>query len=124
VQSRLTWLVGALAAAIERRGPAWSTGTLTSADIARLLELLRCEFPEVLDGDPALTRLQGIFGLTDLDTDLLAIAAAADIDARVATLLGALAGIDAPSRPTLGVALELAALRCAFDSSAVARGPG
>jgi hypothetical protein len=120
VQSRLTWLVGALAAAIERRGPAWSTGTLTSADIARLLELLRCEFPEVLDGDPALTRLQGIFGLTDLDTDLLAIAAAADIDARVATLLGALAGIDAPSRPTLGVALELAG-RPSGDGAARAR---
>ncbi|MCW2603227.1 MAG: ATPase family associated with various cellular [Pseudonocardiales bacterium] len=132
VQARLTWLVGALGAAVERRGPAWSSSGLTSADIARLLDLLRAEYPATEDPgtarpetdtvteDAALARLQRIFGLSPLDADLLTIAAAADIDARIAAVLGALAGFDTPSRPTLGVALELAG-RPAGDGAARAR---
>ena len=155
MQARLALVAGAIAGAVERRGPHWSTPALSAADIARLLELLRAELPAaglannsgdqdgkaqdggaqdgpgndsgvqdggVQDGggDAALARLRGIFGLSDLDVDLLAIAAAADVDARIAALLGALSGIDSPSRPTLGVALELAG-RSSADGAARAR---
>jgi predicted nucleic acid-binding protein len=57
-----------------------------------------------------LDALAQIFGLEDVDVDLLLIAAAPDLDANVALGFGLLRGVDGPARASVGLAMELCGL--------------
>ncbi|WP_157695370.1 AAA family ATPase [Nakamurella panacisegetis] len=122
----LAWLTAALSAAFERRGTDWAAGELSRPDVEVLLAMLRDEYgPDhagPADGPhhPALPRMREIFGLSELDADLLSVAAAADADPRVAALFGVLTGVRGPGYATASVALELAG-RNVLDAQARGR---
>lgn len=57
--------------------------------------------------DDTLHQLGDVFGLDELDRAIVLIAAAADLDTNIALAYGLLRGGTAPSRPSIGLALEL-----------------
>lgn len=73
--------------------------------------------PPAAPDDSVLGRLERDFGLAPLDTDLLLVALAPDLDARFERLYGYLNDDLTRRRPTVGLALEL----CGLPGTAVAR---
>jgi hypothetical protein len=67
--------------------------------------------------------LADVFGLDELDADLLLVAAAPDFDANLALVFGLLRGGDGPARATVGVALELCGLPTASSDGFARLGP-
>lgn len=103
LDGRLAVLVGRVAEAVGRRG--FLDG---HQDASALIDLLSAEYPStapsqfrgVVDG------LEEDFGLSGLDTELLVVAGAAELDVRFGALFGLLLDSDR-LWPTAGLALEL-----------------
>jgi hypothetical protein len=100
VDARLADLVVSLRSAVARR-----RGLAPDAD--ELVTMLEAEYPaRSLPDDDAVAGTAERFGLTPLDTALLVVAAAGELDARFAATYGALRGSDRWT-PSVGLALEL-----------------
>jgi predicted nucleic acid-binding protein len=65
---------------------------------------------EMSDRADPVDTLAEIFGLDEIDTAVLIAAAAAELDANLALVVGRLRGLDGPARLSVGLALELAGL--------------
>lgn len=101
IERRLAALVPRLYEATARRGH------LSGGDADRMLELLTSEYPLAgEDGSDPVSDIADSFGLSELDTDLLTIAAAPELDVRFGAMFGLLLGSDR-WWPTVGLALEL-----------------
>ena len=105
VQQRLADLVPHLDAARARR-----PHLADDADALALLAILRDEYPAPgapsAPGADPVADLVSAFGLTDLDADLLTVAAATDLDLRFGAVFARLLGSER-WWPTVGLALEL-----------------
>ncbi len=103
VRHRLTAVTAALRAAQERRGQHVPP---LLGDVLVTLAADHPPGPERADDD-RIGHLAPRFELTGVDEDLLAVAAAGELDPNVALAYGLLAGTEAPAWPTVGLALEL-----------------
>ncbi len=102
-------------------GPAWDG----SAACTALLELLHADHAVAQPDEFADWKdLAAVFGLEDDDVAVLQVAAAAELDANVAAVLGLLRGLTHPSRATVGLALELAGVGTATPAAPARLGPG
>lgn len=115
MKDRLTRLIDALSAAAERRPE-----LAGDPDLGALIKLLSDEHGDaealVNSLEDPLARIAEVFGLSDLDTDLLFVAASVDLDQRLSTVYSLLAGGAVRQRPTVGLALEL----CGYGSLSTA----
>ncbi|MHB1917682.1 MAG: ATP-binding protein [Acidimicrobiales bacterium] len=114
MERRLQWLVADLAETVASRSRAPD-----HEDMQTLLGLLADEHgqarrpappdPDVLcdEADDELADLASLVGMSSLDTSLLVVAAAADLDIRFGALFGFLTGVPTQSRATVALALEL-----------------
>lgn len=105
MHERLAWVAGRVVTAAERR-PA-------SAEWEAVREALAADYPDVPDVPPADDRLAGaadVFALDVASTALLSVVAAAEFDANLAYAFDLLAGRSGVGAPTVGTALELAAI--------------
>ncbi|MDT4945974.1 MAG: hypothetical protein QOH14_2707 [Pseudonocardiales bacterium] len=90
--------------AVERRGMQWAARDQASAALA----VLDADWADVAVGDDHdVATVRSRFGLSDVESALLEVAAAAEQTMTAQHLLGLLAGDDGPSRPTVALALEL-----------------
>lgn len=96
-----------LSAAADRRAAADPAGrSRLDATIAVIEQDYAMVAP--VDREPdRLAALTGLYGLDEVDRDLLLLAAAADLDANIALAYGLLRGGSAPAHPSIGLALEL-----------------
>ena len=117
MRARLTALVKRLSAAGTDRRGTHQPDQLTRLDST--LDVLQQDYAVLEPATPntdlepfadVLDQLGEIFGLDETDRELLLIAAAADLDANIALAYGLLRGGTAPSRPSIGLALELVGL--------------
>jgi hypothetical protein len=105
VRERLRDLVGRIHRAADRRQhiPVETVGRL-----AAVLQVLDADHGS---GDPGpadpFETMADVFGLDVTDLDLLLIAAAIDLDANLAIAFSLLRGTPGPSRPSVGLAMEL-----------------
>ncbi len=109
MRERLRTLVGRLHWAADRRR---HLPAETWARLQAVLMVLDADHAPT-DEDPVTDPLLGlgeVFGLDEVDLDLLMIGAAIDLDANIATAFGLLRGLPAPGRPSIGLALELCEL--------------
>jgi hypothetical protein len=114
VKDRLARLVAALTRAVQHR-----PHLASHADATAVLALLAEEHSaaEPAEDDP-LARLAVLFDLSELDTELFFVAAAADLDVRFGAVYSLVLGSSQRQRPSAGLALEL----CGYGSlSAAAR---
>ncbi len=107
MRDRLGRITNALVDAVDRRGADWPPSGLDPIAAKNLLEQVRSAHPVAAADASSADRLGRIFGLTDLDLDLLVAAAAVDLDVAWCQLSSALAGLDIPGHLTAGTALEL-----------------
>jgi predicted nucleic acid-binding protein len=107
MRGRLQDLVKRLSTAVAYRRGGHDPGLLARLDAT--LAVLQQDYAAQTDAadDDMLGNLGDVFGLDDTDRDLLLIAAAADVDANIALAYGLLRGGTAPSRPSIGLGLEL-----------------
>ncbi len=106
-------LASRLATAVERRSATgWDQSGLAQAALAVLTD-------DDIAGDlePALKTVRHQFGLPEADAALLEVAAAAEQSVSAHLLLGLLAGDQAPARPTVALALELAGLPASAEGA-------
>ena len=120
MRDRLGRMTVALVEAIDRRGSEWPPPGLDPMAAKVLIEQVRSAHPVADAADSHTDRLGRIFGLIDLDLDLLVAAAAIDLDVAWCQLSSALAGLRMPGHLTVGTALELVG-RPVDDGSARAR---
>lgn len=107
MRASLAWVAQRVAAAADRRD---SLPAAERENLHRLVTVLCREHAEAAPDDRSddrLERLATVFGLNQLDADLLVVAAAAEADANVARAYAALQGDPRAQRPSVGLALEL-----------------
>ena len=131
MSARMSTLVAALSAAAERRagaGPAPpADGGAAAGRLEAVLAVLRADYPAPKRGKQAdpdeLARVRAVFGLDDVDADLLWLAAAAEFDSNVGLAYGLLRGADQAARASVGLALELAGIGTSDPEGWVRLGP-
>lgn len=101
MERHLYELIDPIAAAVHRRDATREHGAALA-----LLELLRAEYAADREPSTLLVRMIETFGLSELDCEVLVIAAAPELDVRVGALYSLLLGTD-HVWPTAGLALEL-----------------
>jgi hypothetical protein len=90
--------------AVERRGVQWPARDKAGEALA----VLDADWADVVvGGDHGVAAVRSRFGLSEVESALLEVAAAAEQTTTAQFLLGLLAGDDGPSRPTIALALEL-----------------
>lgn len=108
MRQHLSRLVEQVARAADRRR---GVGALGEEHIARLdaaVDVLRADYPAAVESPAsAVEEIAAVFDLDDVETRLLVVAAAADLDVNIATAFGLLDWSTHPGHPSMGLALEL-----------------
>ncbi|MGH8962022.1 MAG: ATP-binding protein [Jatrophihabitantaceae bacterium] len=110
MHARMVDLVERIAAAGQRRVDASGGGWESASAFAGALAALRADHANAPGPSDPVADLAAVFGLDDVDADLLWSAAAADLDANVALAYAAIGGANGLAWPSVGLVLELAGI--------------